>query len=122
MDAGMWKDFSQGYQKDLAMKEEQVQIMLDEVDRYKREKKEAMTILKNRDIELQRANQKIIELQKLNTDFQIMQSKLMLSKDSSSIKPGINSALQSKQVSGQLEPITRPQGGIKLPEISRPSS
>lgn len=79
----MWKDFSQGYQKDLAMKEEQVQIMLDEVDRYKREKKEAMTILKNRDIELQRANQKIIELQKLNTDFQIMQSKLMLSKDKS---------------------------------------
>lgn len=52
----MWKDFSQGYQKDLGMKEEQVQIMLDEVDRYKREKKEAMTILKNRDIELQRAN------------------------------------------------------------------
>lgn len=38
------------------MKEEQVSIMLDEVDRYKREKKEAMTILKNRDIELQRAN------------------------------------------------------------------
>ncbi len=30
--------------------------MLDEVDRYKKEKKEAMSILKHRDIELQRAN------------------------------------------------------------------
>jgi hypothetical protein len=38
------------------MKEDQVQIMLDEVERYKREKKEAMSILKHRDIELQRAN------------------------------------------------------------------
>ena len=34
------------------MKEEQMQIMLDEVERYKREKKEAMSILKHRDIEL----------------------------------------------------------------------
>lgn len=54
--------------------------MLDEVDKYKKEKKEAMTILKNRDIELQRGNQKIQELQKLNGDFQIMQSKLLLHK------------------------------------------
>lgn len=68
----MLKEFSQGYQKDLGMKEEQIQIMLDEVDRYKKEKKEAMTILKNRDIELQRSNQKIIELQKMNGDYQIM--------------------------------------------------
>jgi hypothetical protein len=52
--------------------------MLDEVDRYKKEKKEAMTILKNRDIELQRSNQKIIELQKMNGDYQILQSKLLL--------------------------------------------
>jgi hypothetical protein len=59
MEVGMLKEFSQGYQRDLAMKEDQIQIMLDEVDRYKREKKEAMTILKNRDIELQRANAKI---------------------------------------------------------------
>lgn len=56
------KEFTQGYQRDLGMKEEQIQIMLDEVERYKREKKEAMTILKNRDIELQRANAKIQDL------------------------------------------------------------
>lgn len=52
MENGMLKEFSQGFQGDLSMKEEQLQIMLDEVDRYKKEKKEAMTILKNRDIEL----------------------------------------------------------------------
>lgn len=62
MEVGMLKEFTQGYQKDLGMKEEQIQIMLDEVERYKREKKEAMTILKNRDIELQRANAKIQDL------------------------------------------------------------
>ena len=48
----MLKEFSSGYQKDVAMKEDQIQIMLDEVDRYKKEKKEAMSILKHRDIEL----------------------------------------------------------------------
>ena len=48
----MLKEFSQGFQKDVNMKEDQIQIMLDEVDRYKREKKEAMSILKHRDIEL----------------------------------------------------------------------
>ena len=52
--------------------------MLDEVERYKREKKEAMSILKHRDIELQRANAKIQDLQKMNSDYQIMQSKLLL--------------------------------------------
>jgi len=62
MEVGMLKEFTQGYQRDLGMKEEQIQIMLDEVERYKREKKEAMTILKNRDIELQRANAKIQDL------------------------------------------------------------
>ena len=74
----MLKEFSQGFQKDVNMKEDQIQIMLDEVDRYKREKKEAMSILKHRDIELQRANAKIQELQKINSDYQIMQSKLLL--------------------------------------------
>jgi hypothetical protein len=58
----MMKEVSIGYQKEIEMKEEQIRIMLDEVERYKREKKEAMTILKNRDIELQRANHKIVEL------------------------------------------------------------
>lgn len=48
----MLKEFSSGYQKDVNMKEDQIQIMLDEVDRYKKEKKEAMSILKHRDIEL----------------------------------------------------------------------
>jgi hypothetical protein len=62
MDNTMMKEFSIGYQKEIEMKEEQIRIMLDEVERYKREKKEAMTILKNRDIELQRANHKIVEL------------------------------------------------------------
>lgn len=52
MDNAMMKEFSLGYQKEIEMKEEQIRIMLDEVERYKREKKEAMTILKNRDIEL----------------------------------------------------------------------
>lgn len=52
MENNMLKEFSQGYQKDVTMKEDQVQLMLDEVDRYKREKKEAMSILKHRDIEL----------------------------------------------------------------------
>ena len=52
MENGMLKEFSQGIQKDVNMKEDQIQIMLDEVDRYKREKKEAMSILKHRDIEL----------------------------------------------------------------------
>ena len=52
MENAMLKEFSQGYQKDLGMKEDQIQIMLDEVDKYKKEKKEALTILKNRDIEL----------------------------------------------------------------------
>jgi hypothetical protein len=52
MENGMLKEFSQGFQKDVNMKEDQIQIMLDEVDRYKREKKEAMSILKHRDIEL----------------------------------------------------------------------
>ena len=51
------------------MKEDQIQIMLDEVERYKREKKEAMSILKHRDIELQRANGKIQDLQKMNSDY-----------------------------------------------------
>ena len=74
----MLKEFSQGFQKDVNMKEDQIQIMLDEVDRYKREKKEAMSILKHRDIELQRANAKIQDLQKMNSDYQIMQSKLLL--------------------------------------------
>jgi len=78
MENGMLKEFSQGFQKDVNMKEDQIQIMLDEVDRYKREKKEAMSILKHRDIELQRANAKIQELQKINSDYQIMQSKLLL--------------------------------------------
>ena len=78
MENGMLKEFSQGFQKDVNMKEDQIQIMLDEVDRYKREKKEAMSILKHRDIELQRANSKIQELQKINSDYQIMQSKLLL--------------------------------------------
>ncbi len=62
MENGMLKEFSQGYQKEVNMKEEQIQIMLDEVDRYKREKKEAMGILKHRDIELQRTNAKVLEL------------------------------------------------------------
>ena len=74
----MLKEFQIQFQKDVTMKEDQVQLMLEEVERYKKEKKEAMTILKNRDIELQRANQRIQELQKLNGDFQIMQSKLLL--------------------------------------------
>jgi len=74
----MLKEFSQGFQKDVNMKEDQIQIMLDEVERYKREKKEAMSILKHRDIELQRANAKIQDLQKMNSDYQIMQSKLLL--------------------------------------------
>jgi len=78
MENGMLKEFSQGFQKDVNMKEDQIQIMLDEVDRYKREKKEAMSILKHRDIELQRANAKIQDLQKMNSDYQIMQSKLLL--------------------------------------------
>ena len=52
MENGMLKEFSSGYQKDLTMKEDQIQIMLDEVDKSKKEKKEAMQILKNRDIEL----------------------------------------------------------------------
>jgi hypothetical protein len=59
MENSMLKEFSQGFQKDVNMKEEQIQIMLDEVERYKREKKEAMGILKHRDIELHRVNQKI---------------------------------------------------------------
>lgn len=62
MENNMLKEFSGGYQKDVTMKEDQIQIMLDEVDRYKKEKKEAMSILKHRDIELQRANNKILEL------------------------------------------------------------
>lgn len=66
MEIEMLKEFAEGYKKDLGMKEEQLALMLEEVDKYKKEKKEAMTILKNRDIELQRANAKIIELQKLN--------------------------------------------------------
>lgn len=78
MENNMLKEFSQGYQKEVNMKEDQMQIMLDEVERYKREKKEAMSILKHRDIELQRANSKIQELQKMNSDYQIMQSKLLL--------------------------------------------
>jgi hypothetical protein len=78
MENGMLKEFSQGFQKDVNMKEDQIQIMLDEVERYKREKKEAMSILKHRDIELQRANAKIQDLQKMNSDYQIMQSKLLL--------------------------------------------
>ena len=52
MECNMLKEFSSGYQKDVTMKEDQIQIMLDEVDRYKKEKKEAMSILKHRDIEL----------------------------------------------------------------------
>ena len=52
MECHMWKEFSSGYQKDVTMKEDQIQIMLDEVDRYKKEKTEAMSILKHRDIEL----------------------------------------------------------------------
>jgi hypothetical protein len=78
MENNMLKEFSQGFQKDVNMKEDQIQIMLDEVERYKREKKEAMSILKHRDIELQRANAKIQDLQKMNSDYQIMQSKLLL--------------------------------------------
>jgi hypothetical protein len=78
MENNMLKEFSQGFQKDVNMKEDQIQIMLDEVERYKREKKEAMSILKHRDIELQRANGKIQDLQKMNSDYQIMQSKLLL--------------------------------------------
>ena len=72
MENKMLKDYSQGYSKDVGMKEDQIQIMLDEVDKYKKEKKEAMSILKTRDIELQRANQKIQDLQKMNSDYQIM--------------------------------------------------
>ena len=84
MECGMLKEFSSGYQRDVNMKEDQIQIMLDEVDRYKKEKKEAMSILKHRDIELQRANAKILELQKMNQDYQIMQSKLLVSKGGTS--------------------------------------
>ena len=47
MECNMLKEFSGGYQKDVNMKEDQIQIMLDEVDRYKKEKKEAFSILKH---------------------------------------------------------------------------
>lgn len=101
----MLKEFSQGFQKDVNMKEDQIQIMLDEVERYKREKKEAMSILKHRDIELQRANAKIQDLQKMNSDYQIMQSKLLLQKGGTSmveiLKPGATSRDQNAST---LEP------------------
>lgn len=113
------------------MKEDQIQILLEEVDRYKKEKKEAMTILKNRDIELQRANQKVLDLQKLNTDFSIMQSKLLLQKDGTMAKGMSSERLNSGTLGGiasradlnksTLEPARHQ--GIKLPEIAgRPSS
>ena len=122
MENGMLKEFSQGYQKDVGMKEEQIQIMLDEVERYKREKKEAMSVLKHRDIELQRANAKIQELQKMNSDYQIMQSKLLLQKGANLSDLKAAATTSRDQVgTPTLEPAKHT--GIKLPAITqRPNS
>lgn len=123
MECSMLKEFSGGYQKDVAMKEDQIQIMLDEVDRYKKEKKEAMSILKHRDIELQRANNKILELQKINQDYQIMQSKLLVGGKDSLKK--LDSERNIAQILGNRENLNSStleparHQGIKLPEINK---
>lgn len=60
----MLKEFQHGIKNDFENKEEQIQILVDQVNKFKKDKKDAVSIVKQRDIELVRANKRITELQR----------------------------------------------------------
>lgn len=52
----MLQEFKIGYEKDLSAKDSQIKVLFQEIDRLKREKKEAISIVHIRDIDLSKAN------------------------------------------------------------------
>ncbi|CDW90750.1 ubiquitin carboxyl-terminal hydrolase family protein [Stylonychia lemnae] len=119
----MLKEFQQGIQKDFEGKDQQIQILMDQVDKFKREKKEAFSLLRQRDIDLQRANKRLTDIQKQINDLQYTNNKMTNLRElprapSASIENRNNqSVIISNQGSKKLNDIS-------LPDIkqSRPAS
>lgn len=60
----MLKELNLGVEKDFRSKDEQISMLIEQVNKFKREKKDAVSIVKQREIELSRANKRIVDLQK----------------------------------------------------------
>ena len=73
----MLKEFNLGFEKDYQSKDQQIQMMIDQVNKFKKEKKDAMSIVKQREIELSRANKRVGELQKQIGEYQYTQNKIL---------------------------------------------
>ena len=53
------RDLKQGLQKDMEGKDDQIRVLFEEIDKIRFQKKETIQLVRNRDIELQKANQRI---------------------------------------------------------------
>eukprot|EP00347_Sterkiella_histriomuscorum_P004589 403359888 len=123
----MLKEFQNGISKDFEGKDDQIEILVEQVNKFKKDKKDALGVVKQRDIEINRMQKRISEMQKQLADYQYTQNKLM---NGGSIRdfpraPSASNDRDRSQIIGSRENRERlNNSNIILPEIklARPQS